>query len=174
MAARGMAAFFPQEISMFLPIPTREEAIAQFEQEQFQDEKLFEIAITRTRQLQDFYEHEEGNPVYIDTAFVLGARRFHWIAWQMRDWSLRIELAEPDKTSARTHLYKLIWQEAASEPLTENLAFNELFTRRLPLTGLQVLALMNQEDFVSMQYAVGRIQLAIKSRTQASDGEMEH
>lgn len=128
----------------------------------FRHTRPFTVTITRKYQLQDFYLSEQGNDVYVDVQSVLSALRFRWVEIQMRGWTLRVEPARVDDKQPGTRRFVFTRTEVGKEPQSETMEFGDLFSHGgVPLIGLQMLALMNQDDFVRLEHRVGRTQVRI-------------
>jgi hypothetical protein len=157
-----------------LPLPTRAEANALFDQGKLNDEKPFEVIVTRAYQLEDLYMHESGSFPYIDAHFILGAHRFQWLELRTRAWTMRVELDTPGDERPRFRLYKLMWMEEGQKPLAETMAFDDLFICGVPIVGVQVLAILNRDDFLSLEYQVGRVHMRLQPKVLASQEGQQH
>ncbi|SRR5712692_1925874 len=128
----------------------------------FRHTREFDVTITRDYQLKDFYLSEQGSDVYVDVQSVLSALRFRWVEIQMRGWTLRVEPELAENERPRKRRFVLIRTEAGGKPKVETMDFEDLFLRGgIPNVGLQVLALMNEEDFISLEHCVGRTHIRI-------------
>jgi len=98
----------------------------------------------------------------VDVQSVLSALRFRWVEIQMRGWTLRVEPELAENERPRKRRFVLIRTEAGGKPKVETMDFEDLFLRGgIPNVGLQVLALMNEEDFISLEHCVGRTHIRI-------------
>ncbi len=137
----------------------------------FQHTRPFDVTITRSYTLQDFYRSERGSDVYVDVRTVISAWLFYWVEIQMRGWTLRVEPEIADDERQGKRCFVLTRTETGGEPQTETMEFEDLFSRGgVPLTGLHMLALMNHHDFVRLEHRVGRTQICIVPKV-ASSGE---
>lgn len=153
-----------------LPLPTREEARALFDQEALYDEKPIDAIVTHHFQLHDFYLHDDGGILYIDASTIIGTHRFHWLELRTRAWALRVELEMPGDERPRVRRYKLIWREEGHDPLVETMAFDELFRCGVPMVGAQVLAVINREDFLAFEHRVGRVHVRLQPSVPERSG----
>ena len=156
-----------------LPLTTREEAIALFDQDELHDEKPIDAIVTHAYQMQDFYMHDDGGVPYIDAYNIIGTHRFHWLEMRTQAWTLRVELETPGNEHPRFRLYKLIWREEGQELLVETLAFDDLFKCGVPIVGAQVLAVVNRDDFLSFEHHVGRVHVRLQPKAIVPKEEID-
>lgn len=133
-----------------------------FDYESFQDERPFDVTITRDLQLQDFYMHERGSDVYIDIHFIISGKCFRFLEIEMQDYTLRVEPLVAGDEKPRTRRYILTKISTSGTTTFQTMDFDELFLLgKLPIVGGQMLKLMNDDEFIRLEHRVGRTQVRI-------------